>query len=142
MFVRLLDGPSVVLYLAWWFVAFFLTSCVRYVFFFFFFSSRRRHTRSLCDWSSDVCSSDLPGGADRGDRHHREERRARPPRAHREIEIVVVEIERDGTGAGDRVDLGHRHGGRGSLFAEERAQAGPRSEERRVGKECRARQAA
>src|SRR5260221_2294246 len=34
---------------------------------FFFFASRRRHTRSLCDWSSDVCSSDLnmqifPGG--------------------------------------------------------------------------------
>src|SRR6266496_6377469 len=27
--------------------------------FFFFFSSRRRHTRSLRDWSSDVCSSDL-----------------------------------------------------------------------------------
>src|SRR5260221_1378539 len=25
----------------------------------FFFPSRRRHTRSLCDWSSDVCSSDL-----------------------------------------------------------------------------------
>src|SRR5438874_1290553 len=25
---------------------------------FFFFSSRRRHTRSLRDWSSDVCSSD------------------------------------------------------------------------------------
>src|SRR6267378_3048899 len=32
-------------------------------FFFFFFSSRRRHTRSLRDWSSDVCSSDL-GGAE------------------------------------------------------------------------------
>src|SRR5882672_11965415 len=30
-------------------------------FYFFFFSSRRRHTRSLCDWSSDVCSSDLAG---------------------------------------------------------------------------------
>src|SRR6266496_705287 len=30
---------------------------------FFFFSSRRRHTRSLRDWSSDVCSSDLHGGA-------------------------------------------------------------------------------
>src|SRR6266496_940428 len=29
------------------------------LFFFFFFSSRRRHTRSLRDWSSDVCSSDL-----------------------------------------------------------------------------------
>src|SRR5690242_21811562 len=28
--------------------------------FFFFFSSRRRHTRLTCDWSSDVCSSDLP----------------------------------------------------------------------------------
>src|SRR2546430_13952746 len=28
---------------------------------FFFFSSRRRHTRFDCDWSSDVCSSDLRG---------------------------------------------------------------------------------
>src|ERR1022692_1594040 len=28
----------------------------------FFFSSRRRHTRLQGDWSSDVCSSDLPGG--------------------------------------------------------------------------------
>src|SRR2546430_299961 len=28
---------------------------------FFFFSSRRRHTRFDCDWSSDVCSSDLGG---------------------------------------------------------------------------------
>src|SRR5437868_11960883 len=27
--------------------------------FYFFFSSRRRHTRSKRDWSSDVCSSDL-----------------------------------------------------------------------------------
>src|SRR5262249_56931059 len=26
---------------------------------FFFFSSRRRHTRLVSDWSSDVCSSDL-----------------------------------------------------------------------------------
>src|SRR2546430_8435095 len=40
----------------------------------FFFSSRRRHTRFDCDWSSDVCSSDLParpprdasGGGDGG----------------------------------------------------------------------------
>src|SRR6478672_13442620 len=30
---------------------------------FFFFSSRRRHTRSDRDWSSDVCSSDLPTAA-------------------------------------------------------------------------------
>src|SRR5260221_356611 len=33
-----------------------LCDCNSYVC--FFFSSRRRHTRSLCDWSSDVCSSD------------------------------------------------------------------------------------
>src|SRR5690606_40186499 len=31
-----------------------LSACV------FFFSSRRRHTRFSRDWSSDVCSSDLP----------------------------------------------------------------------------------
>src|SRR5689334_23873602 len=49
---------------------FFLVNCVLFLrvcccvsffffFFFFFFSSRRRHTRWNCDWSSDVCSSDL-----------------------------------------------------------------------------------
>src|SRR5437879_9817763 len=31
-----------------------------YPYFVFFFSSRRRHTRYIGDWSSDVCSSDLP----------------------------------------------------------------------------------
>src|SRR5882724_64346 len=31
--------------------------------YFFFFSSRRRHTRCLSDWSSDVCSSDLPNAS-------------------------------------------------------------------------------
>src|SRR5205085_5750540 len=31
----------------------------RLLVFLFFFSSRRRHTRFDCDWSSDVCSSDL-----------------------------------------------------------------------------------
>src|SRR5260221_9066650 len=44
-------------------------------FLFFFFSSRRRHTRSLCDWSSDVCSSDLVafdiGGEDSTDHAER-----------------------------------------------------------------------
>src|SRR5256886_12452959 len=33
---------------------------------FFFFSSRRRHTRFDCDWSSDVCSSDLALGGQAG----------------------------------------------------------------------------
>src|SRR2546427_5601965 len=37
-------------------------SCAIIIFFFFFFSSRRRHTRFDCDWSSDVCSSDLVHG--------------------------------------------------------------------------------
>src|SRR5688572_31084377 len=32
----------------------------------FFFSSRRRHTRFDCDWSSDVCSSDLLNEMDLG----------------------------------------------------------------------------
>src|SRR5262245_55958399 len=39
---------------------FVLFTIVVFCFFFFFFSSRRRHTRCLSDWSSDVCSSDLP----------------------------------------------------------------------------------
>src|SRR5260370_335150 len=42
---------------------------------FFFFSSRRRHTRFKCDWSSDVCSSDLafslPGTENAGVWKHR-----------------------------------------------------------------------
>src|SRR6267143_3613872 len=36
----------------------FMRLCILFIFF-FFFSSRRRHTRWNCDWSSDVCSSDL-----------------------------------------------------------------------------------
>src|SRR2546429_4588686 len=38
---------------------------------FFFFSSRRRHTRCSRDWSSDVCSSDLPEEGIRPDAHDR-----------------------------------------------------------------------
>src|SRR5882762_7495462 len=42
--------------------------------FFFFFSSRRRHTRFKCDWSSDVCSSDLKlaGGPSGETERHRD----------------------------------------------------------------------
>src|SRR6266542_6194370 len=44
----------------------------------FFFSSRRRHTRCYRDWSSDVCSSDLPSvdgpQRDRGDEQREAER--------------------------------------------------------------------
>src|SRR5260370_19270787 len=45
--------------------------------FFFFFSSRRRHTRFKCDWSSDVCSSDLcsfPSTLPRARTHGNEQR--------------------------------------------------------------------
>src|SRR2546430_8130407 len=38
--------------------------CTQSRVFFFFFSSRRRHTRFDCDWSSDVCSSDLVLGTE------------------------------------------------------------------------------
>src|SRR3954465_16094800 len=34
--------------------------CLSVVIYFFFFSNKKRHTRLSCDWSSDVCSSDLP----------------------------------------------------------------------------------
>src|SRR5689334_23560571 len=52
--------------LLWFEVVFFLFVFLMFTwffFFFFFFSSRRRHTRWNCDWSSDVCSSDLGGEA-------------------------------------------------------------------------------
>src|SRR2546430_701550 len=45
---------------------------------FFFFSSRRRHTRFDCDWSSDVCSSDLSST-----RRRRSRSRSATPRATR-----------------------------------------------------------
>src|SRR2546430_3753244 len=44
----------------------------------FFFSSRRRHTRFDCDWSSDVCSSDLLDIRARAGMAAIEEQRARP----------------------------------------------------------------
>src|SRR5689334_4186916 len=78
----------------------------------FVFSSRRRHTSWNCDWSSDVCSSDLDqrlldaGGPDRrrahvgepdaglGDRAafdpHRRRDRAHRPRLRRAVELLVV----------------------------------------------------
>src|SRR5207248_5612955 len=82
-------------------------------FLFFFFSSRRRHTRSYGDWSSDVCSSDL------------------------EVAVELAGVADDpllvrplvAAAAGD-VDVEQ-------AVAVEVDQG--RSEERRVGKECRSR---
>src|SRR5256886_11347729 len=47
---------------------------------YFFFSSRRRHTRFDCDWSSDVCSSDLYTW---NEALHAARDRLTPPFAHR-----------------------------------------------------------
>src|SRR2546430_9219453 len=60
----------------------------------FFFSSRRRHTRFDCDWSSDVCSSDLVRDvlAVEHDRVGRQPR-AHQTRAHdREVRDIPVHI--------------------------------------------------
>src|SRR5437868_9058759 len=75
----------------------------------FFFSSRRRHTRSKRDWSSDVCSSDLVFGPTEITEHHVGTFDADLPLFPRR-ELLFAFVD----------DL-HR------------------SEERRVGKECRSR---
>src|SRR5205814_7425881 len=107
----------------------------------FFFSSRRRHTRCLSDWSSDVCSSDLVLGAVGW---------ARPARLVRGV--VLSAKERDfvraarGFGATDGYLL-RRHilPATSSVLLTQAAILVPqfilaeRSEERRVGKECRSR---
>src|SRR5258705_9221461 len=92
--------------------------------FFFFFSSRRRHTRCLSDWSSDVCSSDLLHlrlGAGP----------ARPASAVRRQRLGEQGLRR---GVGGGLVSGGLEQPRQRV-----AHALVRSEERRVGKECRSR---
>src|SRR5947207_7175323 len=86
----------------------------------FFVSSRRRHTRSLCDWSSDVCSSDLGWqlAEQIGD--------ARPWRTQRVLSHVLWDQDAARDLCRDYV-------------IEHLGAADGRSEERRVGKECRCR---
>src|SRR2546430_8941000 len=55
----------------------------------FFFSSRRRHTRFDCDWSSDVCSSDL--GARREARAMRDMARAELLNLRNETVAQIIE---------------------------------------------------
>src|SRR6476661_1467604 len=57
---------------------------------FFFFSSRRRHTRFKCDWSSDVCSSDLQAPKIR--RHGEILPIRDEPLSHEEISFMLSEI--------------------------------------------------
>src|SRR3712207_8857699 len=85
----------------------------------FVFSIRRRHTRYWRDWSSDVCSSDLVVGPDErvelgGAQAPDGLVEAREVQDDEEVALVLVDLR--------------------ALVARE-----DRSEERRVGKECRSR---
>src|SRR5207249_9511557 len=90
----------------------------------FFFSSRRRHTRSKRDWSSDVCSSDLQLlgriGQEILERRFLDLRDLLPFQNH------VAVVLHAGSGGDQTTD--------DDVLLE-----APRSEERRVGKECRSR---
>src|SRR5690242_21404209 len=100
------------------------SSSLRYLyFFFFFFSSRRRHTRLTCDWSSDVCSSDLGEVADVEQASPVVHRRERQRPAARNRAQQREEIRPDP----------------GTVDERRPEHCQPRSEERRVGKECRCR---
>src|SRR2546430_15366069 len=71
--------------------------------FFFFFSSRRRHTRFDCDWSSDVCSSDL---CDRRGREWRGDISRAARGAGRPRGRGARARDRESGGEGKRGDLG------------------------------------
>src|SRR5256885_3581732 len=92
---------------------------------FFFFSSRRRHTRLQGDWSSDVCSSDL---CRKREQFRNAPRGARPS-------ILGTHFSQLGAG----LDADDRKHERFSQSEVVRSASALRSEERRVGKECRSR---
>src|SRR2546430_13365416 len=92
----------------------------------FFFSSRRRHTRFDCDWSSDVCSSDLSGS--HGCSSVRSVRTS--------VRSGRTALCRARCALFNCLPRGHSFHCR---VAEEGAEGGERSEERRVGKEGRSR---
>src|SRR2546430_6697156 len=90
---------------------------------FFFFSSRRRHTRFDCDWSSDVCSSDLLGHVN-------------PEMTMRYVDVVGTDLQREFHLARSQP----RHLAPQPKAPNSSQRGGlDRSEERRVGKECRSR---
>src|SRR5205085_11495874 len=100
----------------------------------FFFSSRRRHTRFDCDWSSDVCSSDLViAVARRGKLVYYEALGFRD-------KVAGVAMTKDTIF--NIASMTKPMVAFAALQLHERGQLlidDPRSEERRVGKECRAR---
>src|SRR5699024_11611347 len=58
----------------------------------FLLSCRRRHTRSKRDWSSDVCSSDLPGGRRRGGTTAVPRQHRRPPAGPADLRALDGEV--------------------------------------------------
>src|SRR5207253_4730081 len=97
----------------------------------------RRHTRWPRDWSSDVCSSDLSraSSASRPERRRRNSARRAADKTARSLD----QIEESQRLAGERVSLLDIRKVRGIEHDELGAADAIRSEERRVGKECRAR---
>src|SRR5207247_5818804 len=91
------------------------------LYYYFFFSSRRRHTRSTRDWSSDVCSSDLPSSL-------------LPP-----CTAANQEVSRQSLSARFSRIAAAARGPQSALQAPRSTLRQTRSEERRVGKECRSR---
>src|SRR5256885_2887784 len=89
----------------------------------FFFSSRRRHTRLQGDWSSDVCSSDL--------------QRAVPKAAL--FEIGEQAMNRHVSGGAMMRMVAFEVAVRVPFAVAVDLHETNRSEERRVGKECRSR---
>src|SRR5256885_3116323 len=92
--------------------------------FIFFFSSRRRHTRLQGDWSSDVCSSDLRQVNEFLSRLQEQDR----------VLLVGDVRQHEGVDAGRPYHQLQEAGMRTARLDEI-----IRSEERRVGKECRSR---
>src|SRR5256886_6841580 len=90
---------------------------------FFFFSSRRRHTRFDCDWSSDVCSSDL----------------APSPRATKNGSPPTPLKARTGLFTPPGMSRVAASNNRFESLMSRVSRSSARSEERRVGKECRSR---
>src|SRR5438874_7430755 len=100
------------------------------LFFLFFFSSRRRHTRSLRDWSSDVCSSDLRS-AEAYVRKYGE-------LSDSQWLSKAVESGRRAVKTTDDLAAGHVSLGMALVAGDQKVEAAAeRSEERRVGKEGR-----
>src|SRR5206468_6010886 len=94
----------------------------------FFFSSRRRHTRSDRDWSSDVCSSDLKLSVPCGS----EMARIASPQGTDSLWFDAASRSLFASASDGSISIIQ---GNNNQFS----QSEQRSEERRVGKECRAR---